>query len=56
MDVEGRTGCSVYVPEQIGTQFIGCLVLKRETPHTRSVQIVQSITRVADERACDAVS
>jgi hypothetical protein len=55
LDVGATEGCPVYATDVSGSPFIGCVVLRRESPQSRVVRVMQSLSRQTSERACDAI-
>jgi hypothetical protein len=56
LDVATTEGCAVYATDVSGSPFIGCVVLRRGSPQSRVVRVMQSLSRQTSRRACDAIS
>jgi hypothetical protein len=55
-DFATTEGCMVYDTDASGSPFIGCVVIRLESPHTRVVRVMQLLSRQTSQRACDAIS
>ena len=56
LDFATAEGCNVYDTDASGSPFIGCVVIRRESPHSRVVRVMQLLSRGTSQRACDAIS